>query len=284
MVSLRRQRALRVAPQPERLAQIGRAQAEVAGEAGGDAHVLRHQRELEAGGEGARQDLLRDLALRGAVPAGRRIDRFQHRLRIEAERPGHQQDFEAGQRARRAEVVVQRLDRVPGAERAAVEDIGAHLLQDRARTLDVRRRAADHDGERRVLRFGDRAGDRRVHHGDAVRGERASERPGACRVGRAHVDDEPARLEARQRLEHDLADDIAVGQHGDEHIHPVHSLPHGGMTAVARPVVRLQRIAGPRQVGGHRPAHGAEADEGYSFDAKTSFAQRNATTAAGTPQ
>jgi hypothetical protein len=37
-------------------------------------------------------------------------------------------------------------------------------------------------------------------------------------------------------------------------------------------------------MGGHRPAHRAEPDERYSFDAKTSFAHRNATTAAGTPQ
>jgi hypothetical protein len=53
---------------------------------------------------------------------------------------------------------------------------------------------------------------------------------------------------------------------------------------VAGAVERLQRIAGVRQMGGHGPAHRAQPDERYSFDAKTSFAQRNATTAAGTPQ
>jgi hypothetical protein len=175
MVSLRRQGALRVAPQPEGLAQIGRAQAQILRQPGGDADVLRHQRELEAGGKGAGQHLLRDLALGGAVPAGRGIDGFEHRPWIEAEGFRHQQDLEAGERAGRAEIVVQGLHGVPRAERSAVEDVLAHLLQDRPRALDIGARAAGHDGERRVLGFGNGARHRRVDHRDAVRSERAAE-------------------------------------------------------------------------------------------------------------
>jgi hypothetical protein len=42
-------------------------------------------------------------------------------------------------------------------------------------------------------------------------------------------------------------------------------------------------MAGSGQVRRHRRAHRAEADEGYSFDANTSRAQRKAATAEGTP-
>jgi enoyl-CoA hydratase/carnithine racemase len=66
-----------------------------------DAHVLRHQRKLEARGVGAGQDVLRDLAHRGAVPAGGGVDRGDHRLRVEAEALRDQQRLESGERSRR---------------------------------------------------------------------------------------------------------------------------------------------------------------------------------------
>jgi hypothetical protein len=91
-------------------------------------------------------------------------------------------------------------------------------------------------------------------------------------------------LQARQCLEHHLPHDVAVGQHGDEDIRVPGRLAHRAPVALPVRIERLKGIAGRRDMGGHRPAHRAEADEGYSFDAKTSFAQRNATTAAGTPQ
>jgi hypothetical protein len=53
--------------------------------------------------------------------------------------------------------------------------------------------------------------------------------------------------------------------------------------AVAADVVGLYGEAGARQVRRHGHAHRAQADEGYSLDANTSRAQRNAATAAGTP-
>ena len=165
-----------------------------------------------------------------------------------------------------------------------MEDIGAHLRKDRRRTLHVFRGAAHHDGERGVLGFCDRARYRRVHHGDAVRRQRPAERPGSRRVGRAHVDDQRAVAKRGHGLEHHVAHHAAVGQHGDEDVGALRRGAHGRAVAVAGAVERLHGVASRGQVAGHRPTHGAEADEGYSFDANTSFAQRNATTAAGTPQ
>ncbi|HUN69036.1 MAG TPA: hypothetical protein VMU46_09575, partial [Burkholderiales bacterium] len=60
----------RVAPYSQRGVQIGRTDLRRPRDLRGDPHVLRHQRELEAGGEGAGEDLLRDLALGGAVLPG----------------------------------------------------------------------------------------------------------------------------------------------------------------------------------------------------------------------
>jgi len=165
-----------------------------------------------------------------------------------------------------------------------MEDVVAHPLEHRPRAFYVGARTADHDGKRRIFCFRDRARHRRVDHGHAVRRERAPHCPRAGRIGGAHVDDERTFAQARHRLEHHFAHHAAVGQHGDEHVRPGHRLARGRGIAVARLVECLQAIAGSGEVGGHRSAHRAEADEGYSFDAKTSFAQRNATTAAGTPQ
>jgi len=126
MVSPGRKLLLGVAPQPQGLLEIGRFHAEATGEAGGDADVLRHQRELEARGERAGEHLQRDLALGGVVAAGGGVHRLEHRLRFQAESTRYQQRLEAGEGAGRAKVVVQRFYRVPGAERADVEDALTH--------------------------------------------------------------------------------------------------------------------------------------------------------------
>ncbi len=173
---------------------------------------------------------------------------------------------------------------MPGTERTAMEDLRAHLAEDRPRALHILFRTADHDGERGVLRFGDGARDRRIEHRDAVRSESAAERPRARRVGGTHVDDERAFAENGERLEHYFAHRGAVGQHGNEHVRCVHRLANRPAITVAGAVESAQVVAARGQMRAHRPAHGAEADERYSFDAKTSLAQRKATTAAGTPQ
>jgi hypothetical protein len=179
VVSSRRQGLLRGTPELQRLLQVGRRDAEVPGEPRGDAHVLRHERQLEAGGEGAGQHLLGDLAFRGAVTSGGSIDGLEHRPGIQAEGLRDAQRLEPGERSRGAQVVVQRLHRVARPERPDVEDVATHRLEDRAHLLEGFASAAHHDGERGVLRFGYRAGDRCIDQVDAPRLQGAGERP--CR-------------------------------------------------------------------------------------------------------
>src|SRR5687768_6715706 len=112
-----RQGGLRRFPQAQGGLQIRRLNAEVAREACRDADILRHQRELESRCESAGQYLLRNLALGGAVAPGGRVDRFEHRLRLETEGLRNQQRLEAREGAGCAEVIVQRLDRVSGPDR-----------------------------------------------------------------------------------------------------------------------------------------------------------------------
>src|SRR2546423_7332643 len=82
VIGVARQRFLRRAPMLERLAKVGCVDAELLGQPRGDGDVLGHQRELEAGAEGAGQNLLGNLALGSVVAAGGGVDRVEHRLRL----------------------------------------------------------------------------------------------------------------------------------------------------------------------------------------------------------
>ena len=179
MVGARRQGLPRGTPQLQRLLQVRRSDAEVAGEACRDADILRHERQLEAGGEGAGQHLLRNLALGGTVAPGGSVDGFEHRPGIQAEGARNAQRLEPGERSRGAQVVVERLHRVARTERPDMEDVAAHGLQDRAHLLEGFAFAAYHDGERGVLRFGNRAGDRCVDQVNPPRLQGRGER--SCR-------------------------------------------------------------------------------------------------------
>jgi hypothetical protein len=178
VVSSRRQRLLRGTPELQRLLQVGRRNAEVPGEPRGNADILRHERQLEAGGEGAGQHLLRNLALRGAVAPGGSVDGLEHRPGLQAEGPRDAQRLEPGERSRSAQVVVQRLHRVARTERPDMEDVATHGLEDRAHLLEGFAFAAHHDGERGVLRFGYRTGDRCIDQVDPPRSKGGGERPG----------------------------------------------------------------------------------------------------------
>jgi len=166
MVGARRKLAQRRAPEAQGLPEVGRFDAEVARHAGGDADVLRHQGELEAGSECPGQHLARNLALGGVVVPGGGVDRLEHGLRVEPERLRQQQRFEAGEGAGGAEVVVERLHRVAGAHRANMKDLVAELLEEGTRLRQRRLVAARHDGERRIARSGNRAGNRRIDQGN----------------------------------------------------------------------------------------------------------------------
>ena len=221
------------------------------------------------------------------------------------------QRFRRRGEARCRDVVVQRLHRVSGAERAGAKELRAHRLQDRPGAHDRRLVVSTHhDGERAILRFRHAARHRRIHEHDAAPGERGAELPGAGGVGRAHVDDQRLRRErprnaafAEQRVAHDLA--------GRQHGH--HDVGGAGKRCAVRSrgapglrreppgprrigVEHRERVAGSRDPPRHRPAHVADADEahprrGHGFAAgsspasrSTSAAARNAPTPAGTPQ
>jgi len=257
------QRAAGVAPVPERLLQVRRGHAGVARKPLRDADVLRHQGELEARGEGAGEDLLRDLALGGAVLAGGGVDHVHQRLRVEAERLADEQCLEAGDGARGAEVIVERLGGVPGPHLAAVEEVGAHLLEHRPHARDVGFAPAHHDGERAVARLGDRARHGRIHHRDAARGELLRQAPGRRRVRRAHVHHHRAALQGRQRGVDRILHGLAVRHHGDEHVRALRGGARRDAAARLRLVPGLQPEAGAREVRRHELAHAAEADESH---------------------
>ncbi len=115
-------------------------------------------------------------------------------------------------------------------------------------------------------------------------GKHRFQRARGRRIRRAHVDHHRAGGQRGQGFEHRFAHCLAVGQHGDERIGVLRGFANRGLVAGSLEVERLHREAGALEVRGHRHAHRAEADERYFSDWKTSFAARNATTAAGTPQ
>src|SRR5258708_14142059 len=116
-----------------------------------------------------------------------------------------------------------------------------------------------------------------------MEGEGAAECTRTRGIARAHVDHQRIGLELEQRFQHHFAHGLAVGKHRDEHIGALRGFPDRAMAALAPRVIGLHQETRGGEIRRHRLAHRAQPDEGYSFYAKTSFAPRNATTAAGTP-
>jgi hypothetical protein len=78
----------------------------------------------------------------------------------------------------------------PVPERARVDDVLAHRLQQRAGALDVGRLAAGHDRQRAVGGLGRRARDRRVEERVAFLGQSRADGAGVGRRDRRHVDEQ----------------------------------------------------------------------------------------------
>jgi len=272
----------------QRLLQVGRRHARVLREPRRDAHVLGHQRELEARGKGLGKDLLGDFAFGGAVLPGRGIDHVYQRLRVEPERLADQQGLEAGDGSGGAKVVVERLGGVARAQLAAMEDLAAHLLQHRPHAGDVGLIAADHDRQRAVAGLRHGARHRRVHHGDALRREHARQLARRRGIRGAHVHHHRAALEAGQGRGDRVSDGLAVRHHGNQHVGAGCGVTRGGAVALVRLVPGLDLESGASEIRRHELAHAAQADEADHHQAprslNTSLAQRKLTTAAGTPQ
>ena len=155
-----------------------------------------------------------------------------------------------------------------------VGDRPAHRRQDRPGALDVGLVAADEDREGRVPSALAAARDGGVDHPQLALGETRGEIPAARRSDRRAVDDErPGPCAGDQPVggEQDRFDVRRVGHADDRDArlgdglgrrvsHRDAQVEQLGRAA-GRPVPARHREAGPGQVGGHRRAHRAEAEE-----------------------
>jgi hypothetical protein len=178
-------------------------------EVGGDPHVLVEQRQAEGAWEGARQDALgKEVHRRVAAPA-RDVDDVERHLRT------HARALERGEPLRGApdvdgeQGVVDRLERVARADRAAVHDLLAEGGEHGAGTLERGRVAADHHGERAALSADRAAADRGVEEADATRGQTGGDLARGRRVARGAVDQGRAGAHRRQEA------GLAVEERGD---------------------------------------------------------------------
>ena len=131
--------------------------------------------------------------------------------------------------------LVGRLDRLAGATRSDMHDGLADYVEDRLRRSEVFGVAADHDRERRVLRSGLAAGDRRVEEPEPFLGGDLGELRGHVGADAREVDDERAR---RRRREHPVVsgeDSLHVGRVGDHDGHHLSAVDgvgdRGGLTS-----------------------------------------------------
>ena len=111
------------------------------------------------------------------------------------------------------ERLVHRLHRVAGADVAAVDDLLAERLEHGAHALEDRRVAADHDGQRPLLRADHAAAHRRVDEVDAVCGEpRRAMRARRRRVAGRAVDERRAAFQAGEQTVGSVEQRLDVGR------------------------------------------------------------------------
>ena len=125
--------------------------------------VLDKEARRKVPGQRARRHILQLPAARGARTDGR-----QHLLRVQAGVFGVDQRLGVGCGRARHRNLVGRLGVLPAACRAHQDDVFAHALEEREGFFKVLFVAADHDREGGVARAAVPAGDRRVHHADAL--------------------------------------------------------------------------------------------------------------------
>ena len=97
------------------------------------------------------------------------------------------------------EQVVEQLHRLPRAELAAVEEVGAHAVEHRPAARDDVRGSADHQRQRPRDRVIGGLADRAVDHRRAFRGHRRADLARRRRIDRAHVDVDAARAGCLRR-------------------------------------------------------------------------------------
>ena len=169
----------------------GQRGPELRREVEGDPEILAVERDLEPErvvvGEHPAAPVGEDPALRGTA-----AERLDDLLDVEAG-PDREDDALGDAEVGAGEDdLVDRLDRLPGADRPDVRDGLAHRREDRPGAFDVLGIAADEDRQRRLLGALAAAGDGRIDHRDPALAETSREVPAARRRDRRAVDDERA--------------------------------------------------------------------------------------------
>ena len=171
--------------------------------------------------------------------------------------------------------LVDRLDRLAGADRPDMGDGPAECREDRASPFDVVRLATDEDRQGRVAGALAPARDGRIDHPQALLAQARSEVPAARRGDRRAIDDEragPSPGGHAVRPEQDGLDVGRVRDAQDDDVGGARRRGRGGGPrdpefvqvggASGSPVPGGDREAGASQVGRHGGAHRAQAEEG----------------------
>ncbi len=157
----------------------------------------------------------------------------------------------------------------PGA--AAMDDLLAHGFEHGLRPREGLVRAAAHEGERARGRPADPARHRRVEGRDARRAACIVRALGAFDVDGRAVDDERAARHGGQEIGVSRENMLSGGQHGDDDIRARdrlarigrdrHAGAGGGRLRRLDEVETCNRMPRLDEIGGHRPAHVAEAEK-----------------------
>ena len=188
----------------------------------------------------------------------------------EGQRLGH------GRVAARHQHLVHRLHPLAGTHRPEVADPAAHHRQQRPGPLQIGCGAPHQHRQRAGPGPLGAAGNRRIEVGHAALGQLAGQGFTAGGGDRGEVDHQAAGGQAADRgsrtFEQHGADGAVVAEAKAEHWGggggssrgggPLGALAGQGLLPLAAAVVHRQAPARPQQVGGHRRAEGAEADEG----------------------
>lgn len=159
-----------------------------------------------------------------------------------------------------------------------MEDVATHGLEQRPGLLQGFGVAADHEGQGAGCRAGSAAGHRRVEHRQAALAGGGVDLARRGRGDGRAFQHQGAGGDVREQaivVEVQAFDVLAGRQHADDHVGALHRVAGaaggagaGGDQAVdgaLHQVEDVQQVAGLEQVGGHRRAHVAEADEGDLF-------------------
>ena len=254
---------------------VERRRAHLLGEAGRHAEILGEVRHRGAAVERAREDVLRKPHLGDEAAGVAGVEDLDGLLEVDAGALGDAAALARGEEDRVQHHVVDELQAVPGAARPDMEDAARDLLQDRARALDRRLVAADHQRQRAGIRAGRAAGHAAIDIGAAGLGRECGE---PLRVGRMRGREVDQDLPVVARREQAIGAgqarlDLRRGRHDEQNTFARlrrSRTAAGGRRPADKPlrpnasridIERRAQQAGAIEVRGDAPAHLAEPDD-----------------------